>query len=213
MPAPALCVTKNARKRAASPESRPNPRPGRCPCSSRPPSRPRRNRSASMPSNLSGTTATISGSIPGSFCGMYARARNVRRPGLRQKQDRQENMGLAVPMQNRIVNPLLKSNQANFGVIPALSFLSQLNPRQREAVETTDGPLLILAGAGSGKTRVITYRIAHLIENLGVIPESILAMTVTNNAADQMKERVATLLAKRGVGLPRPPLISTFHSF
>ncbi len=86
---------------------------------------------------------------------------------------------------------------------------AKLNPQQREAVEAVDGPVLILAGAGSGKTRVITYRIVHLIENKGIEPDAILAVTFTNKASAEMAERVGT------AGRPawRKPLIATFHSF
>jgi DNA helicase-2/ATP-dependent DNA helicase PcrA len=85
-----------------------------------------------------------------------------------------------------------------------------LNPQQLEAVQATEGPVLILAGAGSGKTRVITYRVVHLIEGVGVRPDSILAVTFTNKAADQMKFRIRNLLQGSRSG---DPLISTFHSF
>lgn len=89
-----------------------------------------------------------------------------------------------------------------------MNYLAGLNEKQKEAVLHTEGPLLILAGAGSGKTKVVTHKIAYLIEEKGIFPGNILAITFTNKAANEMKERVGRLLSERVEDM----WISTFHS-
>ena len=89
-----------------------------------------------------------------------------------------------------------------------LNLLDELNPMQREAVNQIDGPCLVIAGAGSGKTKVLTYKIAHLIDNCGVRPWNILAITFTNKAANEMKERVQNLIGDAINDI----WLGTFHS-
>ncbi|MDD5415508.1 MAG: UvrD-helicase domain-containing protein [Candidatus Daviesbacteria bacterium] len=93
------------------------------------------------------------------------------------------------------------------------SLLNDLNPAQQKAVKATEGPTLILAGAGSGKTRVLTYRVAYLISEKKIPPENILVLTFTNKAAGEMMERIRKLLANEPLAANHEPMMGTFHSF
>src|SRR5579859_4750642 len=97
------------------------------------------------------------------------------------------------------------------GARHALSkLLENMNPQQQDGIRSVDGPVLLLAGAGSGKTRVITHRIAYLIEERGVPADAILAVTFTNKAAKEMSERVDKILGHSSLA---KPTLATFHSF
>ncbi len=96
------------------------------------------------------------------------------------------------------------------GVCSVQDLLAKMNPQQAEGVRTVDGPVLLLAGAGSGKTRVVTHRIAYLIQERGVSADSILAVTFTNKAAKEMAERVEKIMGRSTLA---KPTLSTFHSF
>src|SRR5260370_8888968 len=97
-----------------------------------------------------------------------------------------------------------------WSVCELVQLLNNMNAQQQEGIKAVDGPVLLLAGAGSGKTRVITHRIAYLIQERGAPADSILAVTFTNKAAKEMAERVDKILGHTSLA---KPMLATFHSF
>src|SRR5690606_24044873 len=117
---------------------------------------------------------------------------------------------------NRLIHTNVSGHQPAAGGIAARAraaaaprYLTALNPEQREAVETLDGPVLVLAGAGTGKTRVLTSRIAHILSMGRARPGEILSVTFTNKAAREMKHRLGEMLGQAVEGMP---WLGTFHS-
>src|SRR5437763_12065995 len=112
---------------------------------------------------------------------------------------------VAVPFPSAYLDPVPESP----ALAPEPGYLQGLNPPQREAVLTTEGPVLVLAGAGTGKTAALTARLAHLIATRRAWPSEILAVTFTNKAAREMKERVGRIVGEAVEGMP---WLGTFHS-
>src|SRR5205807_8350003 len=121
-----------------------------------------------------------------------------------------ERPGLAQRTGSKLLGPMSQPEPEHASPTRVDEVLENLNPPQREAVEHGEGPLLIFAGAGSGKTRVLTTRIAYLIERRRVFPERLLAVTFTNKAAREMRSRVGWLLEDEE--RPRNMWVGTFHA-
>jgi DNA helicase-2/ATP-dependent DNA helicase PcrA len=130
------------------------------------------------------------------------------------KENKSQNNNPGKPQMGKSLTFQAVVNKLKFVILHMrMTILGDLNPVQQMAVRFSDGPLLILAGAGSGKTRVLTYRTAYLISEAGIDPENILLLTFTNKAAEEMLRRVKTLLKSQVSSLKSQIIGGTFHSF